>query len=55
LNTDGTFQYLPPCAKKVLGYELEELIGENPFDYVQSNDRERITAAFERMVKNPAY
>ncbi|UZR99318.1 PAS domain-containing sensor histidine kinase [Chondrinema litorale] len=35
---DGTYKFVSPSAKHLTGYEAEELIGANPFDYVYKND-----------------
>src|SRR5207253_1640314 len=32
LSHEGLFQYASPSAKRVLGYEPQELIGRSPFD-----------------------
>ncbi|PTB93359.1 hypothetical protein C9994_13120, partial [Marivirga lumbricoides] len=39
---DGTYTYISPASKIVLGYEPEELIGKNPYDYFHPDDIERI-------------
>ncbi|GAB3416332.1 hypothetical protein GCM10027435_13510 [Haloparvum alkalitolerans] len=53
VDPDGTFRYLSPTAERVLGYEPEELVGENGFDYVHEADRERTMEAFSAMVGDP--
>ncbi|MGK7397353.1 MAG: PAS domain S-box protein [Candidatus Cyclobacteriaceae bacterium M3_2C_046] len=39
---DGVYQYLSPSVKELLGFEAEELIGANPYDYFHPDDQERI-------------
>ncbi len=45
LNT--SFQYVSPSVKKLIGYEVEELIGKSPTDYIHPDDlkefQERLT------------
>ena len=40
VDTDGTFQYLSPAVKQVLGYEPTALLGESCFEYVHPAHRE---------------
>ncbi|HEV8298528.1 MAG TPA: diguanylate cyclase, partial [Acidimicrobiales bacterium] len=41
-NPDGTYQYLSPSLRKLLGYEPSELIGTHPEDRVHPDDRQRV-------------
>ncbi|MGM7700700.1 diguanylate cyclase [Pseudalkalibacillus sp. Hm43] len=40
---DGRFKYVSPSSKAILGYEPDELIGKNPYDFYHWEDLERIT------------
>ncbi len=35
---DGTFKYVSPSSRYLLGYHPEELIGKNPFDFYHPDD-----------------
>ncbi len=35
---DGTYTYVSPSVKKLVGYEPEELIGKSPHDFIHSED-----------------
>jgi PAS domain S-box-containing protein len=48
LNPDGTIRYESPSVKRVLGYEPEELIGQNAFEYLHPDDAETVRKEFER-------
>ena len=48
LNPDGTIRYASPSHEKVLGYALEDLIGQNAFAFVHDDDVARVRNAFER-------
>ncbi len=50
---DGTLEYLSPSADRVLGYEPDELVGENGFEYIHEADRERTRERFHAMVGDP--
>lgn len=41
-HPDGTYKYLSPAVKDILGYEQNELIGENPYDYMHPDDVDRL-------------
>jgi PAS domain S-box-containing protein len=55
LDADGTYQYLPPSAENVFGYEPEELEGEVAFEYIHPDDREAIVEEFGRLVEEQDY
>ncbi len=44
--TDGTLLYTSPSIERVLGYGKAELIGENEWEYLHPDDRERIGRLF---------
>jgi len=50
VDGDGTFAYLNRAAERMLGHGPAELVGENAFDYIHPEDRERVRAAFERTI-----
>ena len=55
IDTDGTFEHLTPSAEHVLGYDPDELTGENAFDYIRPDDREDMWEEFGRLVEEPTY
>jgi PAS domain S-box-containing protein len=52
LDPDGTYQYQSTSSERILGYDPEELIGENVFEYVHPEDRERVVRSFDRAVSD---
>ena len=50
LDRGGTFQYLNRATAEILGFDPEELLGENAFEYIHPDDRERVLSRFERVV-----
>ncbi len=48
LNPDGTMRYASPSHERVLGYPIEDLIGQNGFDFIHPDDLPPVRAAFER-------
>ncbi len=46
VDVDGEIQYASPSHERVLGYSPTSLVGENMFDLVHPEDRDRTTAAF---------
>jgi diguanylate cyclase (GGDEF)-like protein/PAS domain S-box-containing protein len=53
LGTDGTVHYQSPSIEHILGYRLEELVGKSIFDYVHSEDLERVRRAFAKGLAEP--
>ena len=48
LNSDGTIRYASPSHERVFGYPVEDLIGQNAFDFIHPDDLPAVRAAFER-------
>src|ERR1700682_1348988 len=44
LNLDGTIRYASPSHERVLGYGLEELVGQNALSFTHADDIEKVTA-----------
>jgi len=42
---DGTYLYVTPSSKQLLGYTPEELIGKNAFDLMHPEDKEKVDEA----------
>ena len=55
LNGDGTIRYRNAAVEDVLGYDQEELLGHDAFQYIHPDDREAVRAGFERCLCNPDY
>jgi PAS domain S-box-containing protein len=48
---EGIVTYQSPALRRVLGYEPDELIGRNGFDYVHPDDRQVALEAFKSILK----
>src|ERR1700682_4358337 len=48
LNVDGTIRYVSPSHERVLGYRLDELVGQNVFSFVHPDDLAGIKESFAR-------
>jgi PAS domain S-box-containing protein len=55
LDSDGTIRYESQSAERVLGYDPEERVGENAFENIHPEDRERLAEEFERGVEESGY
>jgi len=53
LGTDGTVRYQSPSIEHILGYQPEELVGENVFDYVHPEDLGRVQGKFAEGLTEP--
>jgi len=53
LEIDGTIRYTSPSIKSILGYEQEELIGKNAFEFVQPDDLKNVQNTFTRIIQKP--
>jgi len=50
VDDDGTMLYKNPAIQRIMGYEPADLEGENVFEYIHPEDRERVRAAFADLV-----
>src|ERR1700680_3776833 len=48
LNVDGTIRYASPSHERVLGYRLDELVGQNVFAFIHPDDLPGIKESFAR-------
>ncbi|MBD1878985.1 MULTISPECIES: ATP-binding protein [unclassified Coleofasciculus] len=53
LDTDGTIYYTSPSVEKVLGYEPEELVSKNLYDFIHPENVVRVIQTLNQAVENP--
>ncbi|MBB6646242.1 PAS domain S-box protein [Halobellus ruber] len=53
VDPDGTVTYASGSATRVLGYDPDDLVGENLFDYLHPDSRDRAMEAFFAGVDDP--
>jgi len=54
VDTDGTITYVSPAVTRILGYEPDELVGHEGYEFVHPDDRERNARAVETVLSNPS-
>jgi PAS domain S-box-containing protein len=52
VSADARFEYLSPSAERILGYEPEQMVGENIFDYAHPEDRQEAAESFFEAVQD---
>jgi PAS domain S-box-containing protein len=55
IEADGTFTYLNAATRRILGFDPEELLGENAFEYIHPEDVEGVRATFERTIHSDSF
>lgn len=50
LDADGTFQYVSPSVESLLGFEPADLLGEDAFEHVHPDDRDRVVEVFRESI-----
>jgi PAS domain S-box-containing protein len=53
LNEDLTIRYESPSAERILGYKLEELVGQKAIQFIHPDDVPQATTAFKALAKRP--
>jgi PAS domain S-box-containing protein len=54
VDPDGTITYVSPAVTRVLGYDSDELVGHEGYEFVHPEDRERNADALETVLSNPS-
>jgi len=52
INQDRIITYVTPTFEDMLGYNVEEVIGENAFALVYEEDRERLEESFRKVINH---
>lgn len=47
---DGTFKYVSPSSRTILGYDPDELMGKNPYDFYHPEDLSKISASHDTIL-----
>jgi PAS domain S-box-containing protein len=53
IDPEGTITYVSPSVSGVLGYETDELVGEEGYEYQHPDDRQAVADAIERLQEDP--
>ena len=53
LEANGTVRYVSPSVKLILGYQPEDLVGKNVFDYIDPQDKSKAKSEFVERLKQP--
>ena len=54
VDTDGTISYVSPAVTRILGYDPDELIDHEGYEFVHPDDQERNAEAVEAVLSNPS-
>jgi PAS domain S-box-containing protein len=54
VDPDGTITYVSPAVTRILGYDPDELVGHEGYEFVHPEDRERNADALEAVLSNPS-
>lgn len=52
LNVDGVYTYCSEKVKSVLGYEVSEVVGKTPFDFMEPEEAFRVKETYIDIIKN---
>jgi PAS domain S-box-containing protein len=52
VDAEGVYQYQSPSLERILGHDPAETIGEQVWEYIHPEDRERVSDEFEAWVNN---
>lgn len=52
VDKDGTYTYVSPQAKDLIGYEINEILGRTPFDFMSQTEAARVAPIFFKAVNN---
>jgi PAS domain S-box-containing protein len=52
VDRNGVYTYASPKVKDLLGYESDEVIGKTPFEFILSDEAQRVTRIFQDIVRS---
>ncbi len=52
VDKNGVYTYISPRVKELLGYEVDEVMGRTPFDFMPAEEAGRKSKVFEQLRKN---
>jgi len=56
VDEKGVYTYVSPKVKELLGYEVSEVLGKTPFDFMPEGEAKRIAKFFkERLIKKESF
>ncbi|MFC7248797.1 PAS domain-containing protein [Halomicroarcula sp. GCM10025324] len=55
VEPSGTYTYVNAAAKHILGYEPEQLVGENAFEYIHPDDQAAVREQFEALADTDSF
>ncbi len=55
VDEDGTILYQSSSTQRVLGYDHEDAVGDNIFEYVHIDDRGKLMGEFSELLEDPEY
>lgn len=55
LSEEADIRYRSAAVEEVLGYDQDELIGHDAFQYIHPDDREDVRSEFQKCLENPDY
>ena len=53
INAEATFLYASPSTTKILGYETQEYVGSNAFDFIHPDDNQEIREVLGQVLSHP--
>ena len=52
IDMDSIYTYTSPKVKDILGYELREVIGKTPFEFMPAYEAERVSGLFRKILES---
>jgi PAS domain S-box-containing protein len=53
VDAEGRYQYQSPSLERILGYDPEETLGDEAWEYIHPDDREQVRETFAEWVADP--
>ncbi|ERH08455.1 MAG: PAS sensor histidine kinase [halophilic archaeon J07HX64] len=53
VDAEGRYTYQSPSLERILGYDPEEIVGDEAWEYIHPDDREAVRETFAEWVANP--
>jgi len=52
VDAEGRYSWVSPRVTELLGYEVDEVVGRSPFDFMPADEAKRMAEVFQRIVED---
>jgi len=55
IDIEGKLKYISPAASKMFGYNLPDVVSNNPVEFIHPDDLQMVVSELDKIYRNPSY